>query len=168
MNADRESNRLPLRAGAMLLFAVAIVFGALGWHSAATSGDDPEQELQAAQSSVTSTAAATTTAASSSSVAQNGVRICTINAGEISGLASEVDDQLKGKGFTTIGISSESNYSQGGFSDNTIVYSTSSQRALAQRINTALDGDYDVDARSSLGSGFSRCAGGIAVVVVTR
>ena len=39
MNADREPNRLPLRAGAMLLFAVAVVFIGLGWHSAATSGD---------------------------------------------------------------------------------------------------------------------------------
>ena len=47
MNADREPNRLPLRAGAMLLFAVAVVFVGLGWHSAATSGNDPEKALEA-------------------------------------------------------------------------------------------------------------------------
>lgn len=168
MNADRESNRLPLRAGAMLLLAVAIVFGALGIHSVATSGNDPEADLRAAQSSAPATT--TSSAATSSSAAASDVtaKVCVINAGEITGLADEVDTELTKQGFTTQGINSESNYSAGGFSDNTIVYSTAGQRSQAQTLNQALGGDYDVDARSALGATFSRCQGGIAVVVVTR
>ncbi|RPA57632.1 LytR family transcriptional regulator [Gordonia oryzae] len=164
MNADRESNRLPLRAGAMVLFAVAIVFVALGWHHAATSGNNPEAQLQAAQSSVPST---TSAPASTSSSAAGNARICVINAGTVTGLATEVDEELKGKGFTTIGINAQSNY-DGGFSQNTIVYSSSAQKDEADKIAQALDNDYTVDSRASLGNPFSRCVGGIAVVAVQR
>ncbi|MBE7192215.1 MAG: LytR C-terminal domain-containing protein [Gordonia polyisoprenivorans] len=164
MNADRESNRLPLRAGAMVLFAVAIVFVALGWHHAATSGDNPEAQLQAAQSSVPST---TTAPASTSSSAAGNARICVINAGTVTGLATEVDEELKGKGFTTIGINAQSNY-DGGFSQNTVVYSSPAQKDQADKIAQALDNDYTVDSRANLGSSFSRCVGGIAVVAVQR
>ncbi|MGW5525029.1 LytR C-terminal domain-containing protein [Gordonia sp. NPDC003950] len=166
MNADRESNRLPLRAGAMLLFAVAIVFVGLGWHSAATANDNPEEQLQAAQSSAPSTTASAP--ATTSTVNQGNTTICVINAGEVTGLAGEVDSQVKAKGYTTEGITSESNYSQGGFSENSIVYSTTAQKPLAQKLNDDLGGEFSVDSRSSLGSGFSRCAGGIAVVVVRQ
>ena len=167
MNADRESNRLPLRAGAMLLLAVAIVFGALGIHAVATAGDNPEEDLRTAQSTAPSTSVATSGSAASSSVPVT-AKICVINAGNITGLADEVDSELRKHGYTTQGINSESNYSAGGFSDNSIVYSTSAQKSQAEQVNQALGGDYDVDPRSSLGAGFSRCRGGIAVVVVTR
>ncbi|QTI70243.1 LytR C-terminal domain-containing protein [Gordonia polyisoprenivorans] len=165
MNADRESNRLPLRAGAMVLFAVAIVFVALGWHHAATSGDNPEAQLQAAQSSVPSTTSAP--ASTTSSSATGNARICVINAGTVTGLATEVDEELKGKGFTTIGINAQSNY-DGGFSQNTVVYSSPAQKDQADKIAQALDNDYTVDSRANLGSSFSRCVGGIAVVAVQR
>ncbi|MGC4933368.1 LytR C-terminal domain-containing protein [Gordonia sp. DT30] len=164
MNADRESNRLPLRAGAMLLFAVAIVCVGLGWHSAATSGKNPEAQLRAAQSGAPTSAAPAPTQSS----ATNSAKVCVINAGTVNGLATVVDDQLKSKGFTTAGITSESNYSQGGFTENTIVYSTPGQKAQAQKIAQALDNDYSVDSRANMASSFTRCAGGVAVVAVRR
>lgn len=166
MNAERESNRLPLRAGAMLLFAVAVVFIGLGWHSAATSGSNPEAQLQAAQSSAPTRAPSS--ASPSSSQPQATAEICVINAGEVRRLASEVDEQLKGRGFITVGINSQSNYTGGGFTENTIVYSTPPQKAQAEKIAAALDNDYTVDSRARMASSFNRCAGGIAVVAVTR
>lgn len=162
MNADRDTNRLPLRAGAMLLFAVAIVFIGLGWHSAATSGNDPEAALQAAQASAPAT---TSSAPASSTAAASDVKICVVNAGQIAGLAGEVADQLKEKGFTT---QKPSNYTRGGFSENTIVYSEADQKDEAQKIADALSGDASVESRDNLGSSFAPCQGGIAVVVVSR
>lgn len=151
----------------MLLFAVAIVFVGLGWHSAATSGNSAQDQLQAAESSAPATSAAPTPS-TSSTVAQGDTKICVINAGTTSGLATEVDQQVTAKGFTTIGINSASNYSRGGFNENSILYSTQSQKELADKIDQALGGNYSVESRSALASGFTPCQGGIAVVVVTR
>ena len=159
MNADREPNRLPVRAGAMLLLAVAVVFVGLGWHSAATSGQSPEEGLRDAQASVATTS---TPASSSATSASTSERLCVINAGSVSGLASEVTDDLKAKGFT---MSSPSNYDGGSFTENTILYRDSSQKAEAQKVATALGSSPSVEQRPS---SFTMCRDGIAVVVVTR
>ena len=159
MNADREPNRLPLRAGAMLLLAVAVVFVGLGWHSAASSGQSPDEGLRDAEASVATTSAPATSSATASA---GDARLCVINAGSISGLASEVTDELKAKGFTT---ADPANYNGGSFTENTILYRDSSQKAEAQKVATALGSDASVEQRPT---SFTMCRDGIAVVVVTR
>ena len=159
MNADREPNRLPLRAGAMLLLAVAVVFVGLGWHSAATSGQSPDEGLRDAEASVATTSAPATSSATASA---GDARLCVINAGSVSGLASEVTDELKAKGFTT---ADPANYNGGSFTENTILYRDSSQKAEAQKVATALGSDASVEQRPT---SFTMCRDGIAVVVVTR
>lgn len=171
----RDSDRLPLRAGAMLLLAVAIVFVGLGWHSAASSDSNPEAELQAAAASSSSTpssaAASSTTggtgstgpsgAAGESSASASGPLVCVFNAGTITGLAVEVTDALKAKGYRT---SAPGNLSTSSITENTVFY-TPSQRTQAQQIASDLDGGASIDARPSA---FTQCRGGIAVVVLTR
>ncbi|MFT4043985.1 MAG: LytR C-terminal domain-containing protein [Gordonia sp. (in: high G+C Gram-positive bacteria)] len=156
MNPDREPNRLPLRAGAMVLIAVAIIFVALGWHSAATSGSDPDSGLAAASSSPSPTTAPAATSTA------NTARVCVINAGSISGLATEVTKTLKTSGFRT---ASPSNYDGGSFTENTILYDDAAQKAQAKRVAAALGGDASVEERPSA---FTMCRTGIPVVVVTR
>ena len=172
---ERDSNRLPLRAGAMLLLAVAIVFVGLGWHSAATSDSNPEAQLQAAAASssatpgttaapsTSSTASSTGTpgAAGESSASASSPLVCVFNAGTITGLAVEVTDALKAKGYRT---SAPGNLSTSSITENTVFY-TPSQRTQAQQIASDLDGGASIDARPSA---FTQCRGGIAVVVLTR
>ncbi|MCP2193173.1 LytR C-terminal domain-containing protein [Williamsia deligens] len=176
MTPERDSDRLPLRAGAMLLLAVAVVFVGLGWHSAASSGNSPEADLRAAAASEstapsTSGAPSSTTAASSGSLAPSaagessastsGPLVCVYNAGTITGLAVEVTDALKAKGYRT---SAPGNLSTSSITENTVFY-TASQRAEAQKVASDLDGGASIDARPSA---FTQCRGGIAVVVLTR
>ena len=156
MNADREPNRLPLRAGAMMLFAVAVVFIGLGWHSAATSGSEP----QATETTATATPTPASTA-SSTSASSRTKRVCVINAGQVSGLASDVSDLLKEKGYT---MAQPGNYTAGGFSENTIFYDSDSDKAQADELAKALGGTVSVEERPS---SFTRCKGGVPVIVVT-
>ncbi|MBD0863361.1 LytR C-terminal domain-containing protein [Gordonia sp. zg691] len=157
MNADREPNRLPLRAGAMLLFAVAIVFIGLGWHSAATAGNDP----QAGEAASTVSPTPSTSAASSSTPASTGKRVCVINAGQVVGLAADVTDLLKAKGYQ---MAQPGNYTAGGFSENTVFYDAEADRGQAQEVAEALGGEVSVEERPS---SFTRCKGGIPVIMVT-
>ncbi|MGV9709287.1 LytR C-terminal domain-containing protein [Gordonia sp. NPDC003424] len=159
MNPDREPSRLPLRAGAMLLLAVAIVFIGLGWHSAATSGDNPEKALEAAQRQVTTSA--TTTSAPAASASADKPTLCVFNAGTIAGLAGDVTDQLKAKGYQT---ETPGNLSTSSISENTIFYDDG-QKSAADAVAAALGGDASVDPRPSA---FTECADGIPVIVVTR
>lgn len=145
----------------MLLLAVAVVFVGLGWHSAATSGKSPEEGLRDAQASIATTTS-TPAASSSATTTSTNERLCVINAGSISGLASEVTDDLKAKGYTT---ADPQNYNGGSFTENTILYRDSSQKADAQKVATALGSDASVEQRPS---SFTMCRDGIAVVVVTR
>ncbi|MBM7278166.1 LytR C-terminal domain-containing protein [Gordonia rubripertincta] len=155
MNADREPNRLPLRAGAMMLFAVAVVFIGLGWHSAATSGSEP----QATETTATATPTPASTTSSTSAVTTT-KRVCVINAGQVSGLASDVSDLLKEKGYT---MAQPGNYTAGGFSENTIFYDSGSDKAQAEELAETLGGTVSVEERPS---SFTRCKGGVPVIVV--
>ncbi len=156
MNPDREPSRLPLRAGAMLLLAVAIVFVGLGWHSAATSGDDPEKGLEAAQRQVATTAAPSTSATASAVKA----RVCVYNAGTIAGLAGDITDELKAQGFET---ADPGNLSTSSITENTVFYDDD-QKTQAEAVAEALGGA-SVDPRPS---SFTRCSTGIPVIVVSR
>ncbi|ANY21976.1 LytR C-terminal domain-containing protein [Gordonia terrae] len=156
MNADREPNRLPLRAGAMMLFAVAVVFIGLGWHSAATAGNDsPTTE---AATTVSSTPTSTSP---STSAVSTGKRLCVINAGQVAGLASDVTELLQAKGYQ---MAEPGNYTAGGFSENTIFHEDDTDKAQADEVAEALGGTVAVEERPT---SFTRCRGGIPVVVVT-
>lgn len=161
MTADREPNRLPLRAGAMLLLAIAIVCIGLGWHSAATSGKDPDAGLEAAQSAQPSTTAAAPSS-SASAAGSSTTQVCVINAGSVTGLAAKVTDVLKKDGFRT---ALPKNYTGGKFTENTVYYDDDSQKAQAQKVNQALGGDASVEHRPAT---FTECSDGLPVVVVTR
>ncbi len=176
MTPERDSNRLPYRAGAMLLLAVAIVFVGLGWHSAASSDSNPEAQLQAAAASESSSPSTTASpsspsssaatsgtpgAAGESSASASGPLVCVFNAGTVTGLAVEVTDELKSKGYRT---SAPGNLTTSSITENTVFY-TASQRAQAQQIASDLGGGASIDARPSA---FTQCRGGIAVVVLTR
>ncbi|OUC77711.1 LytR C-terminal domain-containing protein [Gordonia lacunae] len=155
MNADREPNRLPLRAGAMMLFAVAVVFIGLGWHSAATAGNDSPTTEAA------TTVSSTPTSSPSTSAASTGKRLCVINAGQVAGLASDVTELLQAKGYQ---MAEPGNYTAGGFSENTIFHEDDTDKAQADEVAEALGGTVAVEERPT---SFTRCRGGIPVVVVT-
>ncbi|MBY4575788.1 LytR C-terminal domain-containing protein [Gordonia paraffinivorans] len=157
MNADREPNRLPLRAGAMLLFAVAVVFIGLGWHSAATSGDGSK----AAETTATAPTTTESSTPTSTSVAAGTKRVCVINAGQVTGLAGDVTDLLRDKGYT---MARPANYTGGGFSENTIFYETDADKAQAEKIAQDLGGSVSIEERPS---SFGQCRNGVPVIMVT-
>lgn len=171
MKPDRESNRLPLRAGAMLLLAVAVVFLFLGGWSALKSDEETPAEVlagagQSAQASAAATSApgsAAPTAAPSSDVSAADVpKLCVLNAGTISGLAKEVADELQSAGFT---LGTEpGNLTTSSISENTIFYGEGEQDAAA-KVADAVPGGADVVERPAA---FTRCDGEIVVIVVNR
>ena len=93
MTTEREPNHLPLRAGAMLLLAVAVVFFGLGAHHLATSGDSdaPAPTTTVAHGRAALTSAPTTTVEASST------QVCVVNAGSVSGLAGSVTQELEAR-----------------------------------------------------------------------
>ncbi len=98
---------------------------------------------------------------SSTSASASAKRVCVINAGQVSGLASDVTDLLKEKGYT---MAQPGNYTAGGFSENTIFYDEDSDKAQADQLADALGGTVSVEERPS---SFTRCRGGLPVIVVT-
>lgn len=174
MKADREPNRLPLRAGAMLLLAVAVVFIGLGLNSALSSGDETPQERLAevgrsAQATTTdsptaqSTPSDTSSAPSSTSAqAGDGPKLCVLNAGTVTGLAQEVSDELKSAGFD-IGTD-PGNLTTSSVTENTIFYGDGEADA-AEKVAEAVPGGASTEVRPAA---FTRCPGELAVVVVTR
>lgn len=177
MTPDREPNRLPFRAGAMLLLAIAVVCIGLGWHSAVTTSSSPEADLAAAAASGSASASAPGSTASSSpsasslgspsesagesSSSSSGPLVCVYNAGSISGLAVEVTATLKSKGYR---VSAPGNLQSASITENTVFYS-SALKSDADRLVSDLGNDATADLRPS---SFTQCRGGLAVVVITR
>ncbi|MGJ0120166.1 LytR C-terminal domain-containing protein [Williamsia sp. MIQD14] len=173
MAPESDNTRLPLRAGAMLLFAIAVVCIGLGWHSAVTTTSSPEADLRAAASSASenpSSSAVSTSAASgapasgassSTSASASSPLVCVYNAGSQSGLAVEVTDTLKAKGYRT---SAPGNLQSASITENTVFY-TAALRDEAEKVVADLDNGATADARPSA---FTQCRGGIAVIVITR
>lgn len=162
MTTEREPNRLPLRAGAMLLLAVAVVFFGLGAHRLATSGDSdspaPTQSAPAPTVAQPTTSAPTTTTVDASST-----RVCVVNAGSVSGLAGSVTQQLKAKGYKT---AEPENMTSSSLSENTIFY-RSGDEAAAKQIATELGGGYSVESRPS-SSTLPSCTDGVLVIAITE
>lgn len=162
----------------MLLFAVAIVFIGLGWHSAATSGSgsssdvatagetqdpttEPSEETQPA--SETSESAAPTSDADSSSTKPT---LCVVNAGNTDGARADLAGQLEAEGYTikdvTIPGSATNNLRGGGFEENTIFYDDGEQDA-AQALAELITPTPSVEARNGR---TSQCVGELVVFVV--
>ncbi|KQS00967.1 hypothetical protein ASG12_05055 [Williamsia sp. Leaf354] len=168
MAPESDNTRLPLRAGAMLLFAIAVVCIGLGWHSAVTTTSSPEADLRAAASSASETPSSSAVAgapasgtSSSTSASASGPLVCVYNAGSQSGLAVEVTDTLKAKGYRT---SEPGNLQSASITENTVFY-TPSLRDEAEKVVADLDNGATADPRPSA---FTQCRGGIAVIVITR
>jgi len=157
----------------MLLLAIAVTCLGLGIHQLTTSGDDPDAGLKAAGQSAEAAAestkheAATTSKApeSTTSTAATPVEgvpsICVLNAGNVTGLAGEVKDELTAKGFT---VSTAENLSTASVSENTIFY-TPDQEEGAKKVAEAVPGGAELNPRPDV---FTRCLGELAVVVVSR
>lgn len=173
MAPESDNTRLPLRAGAMLLFAIAVVCIGLGWHSAVTTTSSPEADLRAAASSASETpsssagsssaeaGAPASGTSSSTSASASGPLVCVYNAGSQSGLAVEVTDTLKAKGYRT---SEPGNLQSASITENTVFY-TPPLRDEAEKVVADLDNGATADPRPSA---FTQCRGGIAVIVITR
>ncbi len=160
---------LPLRAGAMLLLAIAVLFIGLGWHSAANGDSDPEAGLEAAQSrqpsssqtqaSEPTSAPATTT--TSASVDPDRPEVCVFNAGLISGLGQTYTKKVDDLGWAT---ATPANLQSASITENTVFYS-SGQRQVAEQLADDLGGEVSVDPRPSA---FDECSDGLPLIVVTR
>lgn len=166
MNADREPNRLPLRAGAMLLLALAIVCIGLGWHSAATSGDNPEQALDNAGVATSASPATSSAPSTSASAAASTAKLCVFNAGSVTGLAGDVADALKSKGYT---VASPQNLKSSTFTENTVFYDVNGDvgntKAEAQKVAKDVPGGATVEKRPT---SFTQCADGVPVIMFSR
>lgn len=171
MNADREPNRLPLRAGAMLLLAVAVVFLLLGIKSASDSGkESPQDKLAGAGQSAQATSETSASAAPGSSPAASAeptgsagdTKICVLNAGSIAGLAGEVSEELKSGGFP-IGTD-PANLPTSSITENTVFYAEGDEEA-AKKVAEAVPGGASAEERPAA---FTRCDGEIAVIVVSK
>lgn len=155
----------------MLLLAVAVVFIGLGWHRAATSGDDGDNASTAAAQSTQSAPAESTAKgngptsapASSSKVADAADvgSVCVLNAGTVTGLAGKVSDSLKQSGFD---VSGAENLSTGSISENTVFYDDGNE-AAAKKVADVVPGGASTDPRPAV---FTRCEGELAVIVVTE
>ena len=88
-------------------------------------------------------------------------RLCVINAGQVAGLASDVTDLLEARGYQ---MAEPGNYTAGGFSENTVFHEDDTDKAQADEVAEALGGQVAVEERPA---SFTRCRGGIPVVVVT-
>lgn len=168
MNADRENNHLPLRAGAMLLLAVAVVALLLGIKSCSDSGKETAHDKLAEQNVASEPAASGTsgtqapsgTAASTTQTAAT--PLCILNAGSITGLASEVAEEMKSAGFS-IGAD-PGNLATSSITENTVFY-TEGQEDEANRVAAAVPGGATAEERPAA---FARCADEIAVIVVSK
>lgn len=164
-----EPPHLPLRAGAMLLLAIAVVFIGLGWHSAATGDSDPEAGLEAAQSrqptssssEAPAPSSATSRTSTSASVDPDRPQVCVFNAGAIGGLGQTFAREVEDLGWDT---ATPTNLQSASITENTVFYSSGQQDA-AEQLADDLGGDVSVDPRPSA---FDECPRGLPLIVVTR
>ncbi|EGD55010.1 hypothetical protein SCNU_10791 [Gordonia neofelifaecis NRRL B-59395] len=154
----------------MLLLAIAVVCIGLGIHQLTTTGEDPDAGLKAAGQSAQAAAesekqASTSKAPTSTTKAAadtSGVpELCVLNAGNVTGLASEVSKSLTDAGFT---VGETANLSTASVSENTIFYNPEQEEA-AKKVAEAVPGGAELNPRPTA---FTRCPEGLAVVVVSR
>ncbi|MBM7416367.1 type IV secretory pathway TrbL component [Rhodococcus sp. PvP016] len=145
-----DSSGPPLRALAMVLLSLAVVFAGLGFFSLTGSGEDTPTSTAAAvtttaaaaapaapQSDASAGSAATTTTSAPSSTTAAAQSLRVLNNSNVSGLAAEVAQTLESAGFT---VGETGNYSSGTIAASTVYYDPSvpGQQAEAERIATTL------------------------------
>nr|WP_241483685.1 MULTISPECIES: LytR C-terminal domain-containing protein [Rhodococcus] len=161
-----ESSGPPLRALAMVLISLAILFAAIGALSLTGSGDSEEAAAPEATSEVaeaTSPAAqapAPTTSAPTTSVAPAEVEVRVLNNSDVSGLAATTADTLTAQGWT---IAETGNYAQTQVAATTVYYGDASgAEAAAQEIAQQLGATAEAMPATLTGFGDS------VVVMVTQ
>ncbi|GAA3027110.1 LytR C-terminal domain-containing protein [Gordonia defluvii] len=164
MTTERDTNRLPLRAGAMLLLAVAIVFFGLGAHRLATGSTNQAGPVAAPSAPRPSGATPPSEAVADTSVAASSTKVCVVNAGSVSGLAGSVTEQLKTKGYKT---AEPANMLSSTLNENTIFYRPGTEVA-AKQVATDLGGGYSVEPRPSNSLKLPACADGVLVIAITE
>ncbi|MGU3437853.1 LytR C-terminal domain-containing protein [Actinomycetes bacterium M1A6_2h] len=144
-----DSSGPPLRALAMVLISLAIVFATLGFFSLTGAGTE---ETPAAASAITTSAPAaasaapnssagsaapTTSASTTTSGSSSAPSVRVLNNSNVSGLAATTASTLEAAGFT---VGETGNYSDGTIPTTTVYYDESSaqERTEAQRIATTL------------------------------
>lgn len=167
MNADREPNRLPLRAGAMLLLAVAVVFLFLGINSCSASNQESAHDKlaeagQSAQAKDPSASAkpASSSAPKPSAAPVDGPKVCVLNAGTTTGLAKKVGDALTSAGFA-LGTA-PGNLSTASIDENTVFFGAGDEEA-AKKVAAAVPGGAEASPRPDV---FTKCPGELVVIVV--
>ncbi|MFE5700255.1 LytR C-terminal domain-containing protein [Rhodococcus koreensis] len=174
-----ESSGPPLRALAMVLIALAILFAGLGF--ASLGGSDSEETA----TTVTTSAAATTTAArpttaagaaggTSASAASTtsgassttkaaeaaSVPVRVLNNSNVTGLASQTATELMSSGWT---VSETGNYSDGTISETTVYYGTS---AAEKEAATEIAAQLGVSAEPKF-PGIANSSAGVVVIVTS-
>jgi len=185
-----ESSGPPLRAIAMVLIALAILFAGLG--AASLGGSDSDETATEASSTTTTSAAAapaaarTTTAAPTTTAAEpttatstatststtssaattsarvdKSVPVRVFNNSTVSGLAAQTADELTSGGWN---VSETGNYSYGQIQTTTVYYgSSASEKAAAQAIAAELG----VKAEPRF-DGIQSASPGVIVIVTSR
>jgi len=175
---DDTSSGPPLRALAMVLLSLAVVFAGIGIFSLTGSGSEETAAAPAADTSAVATPTAapaatsgtsappttsgsptTTTATTSGSASVGPIRV--LNNSEVSGLAAETAGRLESAGFQ---VGETGNYSSGVIAASTVYYDPAvpGQQAQAERIARTLG--FGSEPRFA---GIASASPGI-VVIVTR
>ncbi|MGN7132832.1 LytR C-terminal domain-containing protein [Rhodococcoides corynebacterioides] len=177
---DDTSSGPPLRALAMVLLSLAVVFAGIGIFSLTGSGSEETAAAPAADTSAVTTPTAapaatsgtsappttsgsptttTTTATTSGSASVGPIRV--LNNSEVSGLAAETAGRLESAGFQ---VGETGNYSSGVIAASTVYYDPAvpGQQAQAERIARTLG--FGSEPRFA---GIASASPGI-VVIVTR
>ncbi len=172
-NPNPSSGGPPLRALAMVLIALAIVFAGLGAMSLSKSGTSTSS---ASTGSSSSEAATTTTASSSSSSAEpattttteaptttaaagvdKSIPVRVLNNSTVAGLAAKTGSRLTASGWNVVATG---NYATSILSKTTVFYQNSREQATAQAIAGQLGGF-----TAPRGSNLARDGAGIVVIV---
>ncbi|MDO1479333.1 LytR C-terminal domain-containing protein [Rhodococcus ruber] len=154
MSTTSESSGPPLRALAMVLISLAILFAGLGLASLGSSdseGSAPEPATEpaaapattsvtsapfAATSARTTTAGATTTVSATTSPGTATAPVRVFNNSNVSGLAAQTAGLLEDEGFT---VSETGNYSDGVIESTSVYYGTGpGERQTAEAVAEAL------------------------------
>ena len=152
----------------MVLFAIAVVCILLG--SLALSKDDSGDPLEKAAQSAQSSASEAPASSSSSTAPKptpttsdvsDVPRVCVLNVGRISGLAKEVANELKAKGFK---IGTVANYQTQSIDENTIFFMTGQEEA-AKKLAADVPGGASPSPRPDV---FTRCPGDLVLLVTSR
>ncbi|QSE93347.1 LytR C-terminal domain-containing protein [Rhodococcus pseudokoreensis] len=173
-----ESSGPPLRALAMVLIALAILFAGLGF--ASLGGSDSEETAATVTTSTAATttaarpttaagaggasasAASTTSGASSTTKAADAasVPVRVLNNSNVTGLASQTATELMSSGWT---VSETGNYSDGTISETTVYYGTS---AAEKEAATEIAAQLGVSAEPKF-PGIANSSAGVVVIVTS-